>query len=40
MLFVMHKCGGDGYVRPIHLAAIYSGALMYNAKAVLEAKAS
>lgn len=36
MVEVMENCGGDGLVRPIHLAAIYSGALMYNAQAVLD----
>ena len=38
MLSVMESCGGDGYVRPIHLASMYSGAFMYNAAAVLAAK--
>lgn len=38
MLSVLENCGGDGYVRPIHLASMYSGAFMYNAQAVLAAQ--
>lgn len=40
MLSVLEDCGGDGHVRPIHLASMYSGAFMYNAEAVLAARLS